>query len=175
MQFSKIPIFYYWYSGANSVEFFKRSGRHRAVFCSAMRFWGARRGTPRRYEDRLRHLHRRRGPLNAMRRFLIAKRRAASRQRPTAPTWPCGPPPRGGEASDRMRAYGGANGRGNLRENREDPAPTVGHCDPHRAQRASIAAAFTRVPCHSASPHGPVVLKRRGTLRRYGLRIIASA
>ena len=156
MQFSKIPIFYYWYSSANSVEFFKRSGRRRAVFCSAMRFWGARCGTPRRYEDRLRHPHRRRGPLNAMRRFLIAKRRAASRQRPTAPTWPCGPPPWGGEASDRMRAYGGANGRGNLRENREDPAPTVGrlrgfHCDPHRAQRPPIAAAM-RVPCHPACP-----------------------
>ena len=69
MQFSKIPIFYYWYSSANSVEFFKRSGRRRAVFCSAMRFWGARCGTPRRYEDRLRH------PLNATRRFLIVPRR----------------------------------------------------------------------------------------------------
>ena len=75
MQFSKIPIFYYWYSSANSVEFFKRSGRRRAVFCSAMRFWGARCGTPRRYEDRLRHPHRRRGPLNATRRFLIVPRR----------------------------------------------------------------------------------------------------
>ena len=42
---------------------------------------------------------------------------------------------------DRMRG-GGRNGRGNLRENREDPAPTVGHlrgfhcashCDPNVA------------------------------------------
>ena len=48
------------------------------------------------------------------------------------------------------------DGRGNLRENREDPAPTVGrlrgfHCDPHRAQRPPIAAAM-RVPCHPACP-----------------------
>ena len=52
-------------------------------------------------------------------------------------------------------------GRGNLRENREDPAPTVGrlrgyHCDPHRAQRPPIGASM-RVPCHPAFPHEPVV------------------
>ena len=57
---------------------------------------------------------------------------------------------------DRMRGEG-RDGRGNLRENREDsPAPTVGrlrgfHCDPHRAQRPPIAAAM-RVPGHPASP-----------------------
>ncbi len=63
---------------------------------------------------------------------------------------------------------GGRDGRGNLRENREDPAPTVGrlrgwHCDPHRAQRPPIAAAAMCVPGHPASPHEPVVLKRCGT------------
>ena len=62
----------------------------------------------------------------------------------------------------------GRDGRGNLRENREDPAPTVGrlrggHCDPDHAQRAPMAAAFMRVPCHPAFPHEPVVLQRRGT------------
>ena len=51
---------------------------------------------------------------------------------------------------------GGWDGRGNLRENREDPAPTVGrlrgwHCDPHRAQRTPIGAAM-RVPCPHRTP-----------------------
>ena len=149
MQFSKIPIFYYWYSSANSVEFFKRSGRRRAVFCSAMRFWGARRGTPRRYEDRLRHPHRRRGPLNATRRFLIVPRRDKDHPRQHGHA---GHHHGEGRHPIGCAHMGGANGRGNLRENREDPAPTVGrlrgrHCDPHRAQRASIAAVIMRVPC----------------------------
>ena len=48
---------------------------------------------------------------------------------------------------DRMRG-GGRDGRGNLRENREDPAPTVGrlrgfhcasHCDPNVAHRCRHA------------------------------------
>ena len=82
---------------------------------------------------------------------------------------------------DRMRG-GGRDGRGNLRENREDPAPTVGrlrggHCAQHRAQRPPIDATM-RVPCHPTClpPMEPLwFLQRRGTLRRYGLRIIASA
>ena len=123
MQFSKIPIFYYWYSSANSVEFFKRSGRRRAVFCSAMRFWGARCGTPRRYEDRLRHPHRRRGPLNATRRFLIVPRRDKDHPRQHGHA---GHHHGEGRHPIGCAHMGGANGRGNLRENREDPAPTVG-------------------------------------------------
>ena len=74
---------------------------------------------------------------------------------------------------DRMHGEG-RDGRGNLRENREDPAPTVGrlrgwHCDPHRAQRPPMAAAM-RVPCHPAR-RPPMetlwFLQRRGTLRRH--------
>ena len=57
---------------------------------------------------------------------------------------------------DRMRGEG-RDGRGNLRENREDPAPTVGrlrgfHCGPHRAQRPPIAAASMCVPCPPRMP-----------------------
>ena len=70
---------------------------------------------------------------------------------------------------DRMRG-GGRDGRGNLRENREDPAPTVGRlrgwrCDPN-AGHCRLYAHFLR-PTY---PHEPVVLKRRGTPRRYALR-----
>ena len=69
---------------------------------------------------------------------------------------------------------GGRDGRGNLRENREDPAPTVGrlrgwHCDPHRAQGPPIAAAM-RVPCHPARRPPMETLwfsQRRSTPRRY--------
>ena len=170
----------------------------------------------------------RRPPAPPSKRDAAIFNRATSRQRPPSPTWPCGPPPRGGEASDRMRAYGGANGRGNLRENREDPAPTVGrlrgfhcasHCDPNVAhgrrhartmpprapptygdpmvftttrhliatrRATSLQTPFPHMRMRApappyartmppASPHEPVVLKRRGTPRRYGLRIIASA
>ena len=51
------------------------------------------------------------------------------------------------QASRNAHKGRGGGGRGNLRENREDPAPTVGrlrgyHCDPHRAQRPPIGAAM---------------------------------
>ena len=62
---------------------------------------------------------------------------------------------------------GGRDGRGNLRENREDPAPTVGICwDGIAIQMPTIAAAI-RIPCH---PRRPRFLSRRGTPRRYVLR-----
>ena len=102
----------------------------------------------------------RRPPAPPSKREAAIFNRATSRQRPPSPTWPCGPPPRGGEASDRMRAYGGANGRGNLRENREDPAPTVGrlrgfqcasHCDPNVAHWCRHARTM---PTPHASPYG---------------------
>ena len=72
---------------------------------------------------------------------------------------------------------GVGGGRGNLRENREDPAPTVGrlrgfHCASNRAQRPPIDATM-RVPCHPTClpPMEPLwFLQRRGTPRRYGLR-----
>jgi len=77
---------------------------------------------------------------------------------------------------DRMRGRGW-DGRGNLRGNHEDPAPTVGrlrgwHCDPHCAQRPPIAAAM-RVPCHpTRRPPMETLwsLQRHGTPRRYVLR-----
>ena len=49
--------------------------------------------------------------------------RATSRQRPPSPTWPCGPPPRGGEASDRMRAYGGGKWAGESSRKPRRPRP----------------------------------------------------
>ena len=54
----------------------------------------------------------------------------------------------GGDGRGGLRGVGG--GRGNLRENREDPAPTVGrlrgfHCASNRAQRPPIGAAL-RIP-----------------------------
>ena len=172
MQFSKIPIFYYWYSSANSVEFFKRSGRRRAVFCSAMRFWGARRGTPRRYEDRLRHPHRRRGPLNATRRFLIVPRRDK------------GHPRQHGHAGHHHGegrhpigcAHMGGKWAGESSRKPRRPRP-YSRAFAGRALRSASRpkAASMRVPCHHACPMNPWFLQRCGTPRRYGLRIIASA
>ena len=76
----------------------------------------------------------------------------------------------------------GCGGRGNLRENREDPAPTVGVCGDFIALRIatqmSPMAATMRIPCPPRMPpiYGTLwFLQRRGTPRRYGLRIIASA
>ena len=51
--------------------------------------------------------------------------------------------------------------------------PTVGAGSSQRED--SPAHRNIRIPCHPTCPHEPVVLKRRGTPRRYGLRIIASA
>ena len=56
-----------------------------------------------------------------------------------------------------LRMHGeGRDGRGNLRENREDDTrPCSRHCDPHRTPRPPIAAAFMRVLCHPAYPMSP--------------------
>ena len=130
----------------------------------ARAFWGPRRGAPRRYKCPT-HM---RIPCNPVGLApvgiyglyndaapFIATRHATSRQTPhrhRSRQWYC----HGGMVCAR-----GGDGRGNLRENREDPAPTVGrlrgwHCDPHRAQRPPIAASI-RVLCRPASPHEPVV------------------
>ena len=69
---------------------------------------------------------------------------------------------------DRMRG-GGRDGRGNLRENREDPAPTVGIA-------IQIAPKCRRLHARTMPPRMPPTygtlwfLKRRGTPRRYALR-----
>ena len=65
---------------------------------------------------------------------------------------------------DRMRG-GGRDGRGNLRENREDPAPTVGIA-------IQIAPKCRRLHARTMPPtYGTLwFLQRRGTPRRYALR-----
>ena len=149
----------------------------------ARAFWGPRRGAPRRYKCPT-HM---RIPCNPVGLApvgiyglyndaapFIATRHATSRQTPhrhRSRQWYC----HGG-----MVCAHGGDGRGNLCENREDPAPTVGrwrgwHCDPHCAQRPPIAAS---IHAYYAAPHPPMnpwFLQRRGTPHRYGLRIIASA
>ena len=77
----------------------------------------------------------------------------------------------GNEGLDRMRG-GGRDGRGNLRENREDPAPTVGI-----AIRIAPKGRPLPPPCaYHATPHPPMSpwfyndaapKSRRGTPRRY--------
>ena len=152
MQFSKIPIFYYWYSSANSVEFFKRSGRRRAVFCSAMRFWRARCGTPRRYEDRLRH------PLNATRRFLIVPRRDKAHPRQHGHA---GHHHGEGRHPIGCAHMGGQMGGGIFAKTAKTPPLQSGVCGDFIALRIatqmSPMAAAMRVPCHPARlpPMGP--------------------
>ena len=148
MQFSKIPIFYYWYSSANSVEFFKRSGRRRAVFCSAMRFWRARCGTPRRYEDRLRH------PLNATRRFLIVPRRDKDHPRQHGHA---GHHHGEGRHPIGCAHMGGQMGGGIFAKTAKTPPLQSGVCGEGIALSIAPHRHRMRVPCHPASPHEPVV------------------
>ena len=66
-----------------------------------------------------------------------------------------------------MRACGGQMGGGIFAKTAKTPPLQSGVCGDfialHIATQMSPMAAAMRVPCHPASPHEPVVLKRRGT------------